>query len=362
MQALLHYLDEHRERLHLANRSALTRPLAMMIKTPRFRASRHVIFLIHEVGNRQPALVAKVARLPEDGEGIQREATILASLESLAGLPKQSVPQLIVHDTIDGFPFLVETAVGGEPIDRKRVAAAPERWCQAVLDWLRPLGATTDPVTNSCSLDEADWKRLVLEPLQRCHRILPWQAQQQVGWNLLFNQLAKVEPSSLRLVVEHGDLSHPNLIEYQAGRVGVIDWELANFTGIPLHDLMFFLLFVTVARCRSLSPDAQQRAFAEAFLGRNAWAWRWIHQYLDEHRIDRTLAKPLAAIAILRYLDVTLARLKTGSDAAEDQPLTGSLRDWFLDNRYLQFASQLLAGFAEGVSSSETPSVTATLR
>ena len=49
--------------------------------------------------------------------------------------------------------------------------------------------------------------------------------------------------ASVPRVFEHGDLSHPNLIWLPTGRVGVVDWELAEEEGFPLHDLSFFLAF-----------------------------------------------------------------------------------------------------------------------
>lgn len=142
-------------------------------------------------------------------------------------------------------------------------------------------------------------------------------------------------------VFEHGDLSHPNLIEYSAGEVGVIDWELAERAGVPLHDLVFFLMYVALSSARSRSSAAQQQALTDAFRSGDGWAWNWIHQYMDERAMPRQFAYSLTSLALMRYLDTTLARLKAESEEAEDLELSPDLSAWFKHNRYFQFARQI---------------------
>ncbi len=341
MNALLNYLEKNRTALALGQ-FGVGRSLSCLIKTPRFRASRHVIFLLFNEREQQPCLVAKVARLPDDTDGIAREAANLRDVQLLHARRLDSIPSLIAHDQLDGFPFLVETALVGEPIGPKRVAREPSRWCQAVLDWLRLLDGPPSATTHA-SWNRESWEHKVAAPLDRCRRLLPWETEATSVAASLERLANELEGSSLPQVFEHGDLSHPNLIEYAPGQVGVIDWELAEPAGMPLHDLVFFLMYVALASSRDGSSAAQQTSLLNAFRAGDGWAWKWICQYLDERTLPGSLAKPLMSLALLRYLDTTLARLKAENPASNSQELSSELSAWFKQNRYFQFARELLA-------------------
>lgn len=342
MNALLNYLEKNRAALAL-DEFGVSGSVSCLLKTPRFRASRHVIFLLFNEQEQQPCLVAKVARLPDDMDGIAREAANLRDVHLLHAGRLESIPSVIAHDQLDGFPFLVETALAGEPIGPKRVAREPSRWCQAVLDWLRLLDGPSSARTHA-SWNQANWEHLVAAPLDRCHRLLPWGTEATSFADCLQRLANELEDPSWPLVFEHGDLSHPNLIEYAPGQVGVIDWELAEPAGMPLHDLVFFLMYVALASSRDGSSGAQQASLLNAFRTGDGWAWKWVHQYLDERALPRSLAKPLMSLALLRYLDTTLARLKAENPAPNAQELSSELSAWFQQNRYFQFARELLAG------------------
>lgn len=337
MIALLNYLDRNRESLGL-DHFGVGRRLHSVIKTPRFRASRHVIVMLYNERDGQPCLVAKIARLPEDTDGIEREATNLRDVQQWIGTGSESVPRLIVHDQLDGFPFLIETALAGEPISPKRVAKEPSKWCQAVLRWLHLLDGSSAVATTNWN-DES-WQHTVVAPLHRCRQRLPWGNDETHVCQSLDRLMMTLEKAPLRHVFEHGDLSHPNLIEYRRGEVGVIDWELAERVGVPLHDLVFFLMYVALSSAKSNTASAQQTALAQAFRTQDGWAWNWIHQYLNQRALPRELAQPLAMLALMRYLDTTLSRLITESEEAEDLSLSSDLSAWFLQNRYFQFARQ----------------------
>jgi aminoglycoside phosphotransferase (APT) family kinase protein len=93
-----------------------------------------------------------------------------------------------------------------------------------------------------------------------------------------------VEPlrdASVPRVFEHGDLSHPNLILRPSAGIGVVDWELAEEDGFPLHDLAFFLTFATFAVRRSPARVGYVDAFGDAFFARSGWARSRVIAYAD---------------------------------------------------------------------------------
>jgi aminoglycoside phosphotransferase (APT) family kinase protein len=69
-----------------------------------------------------------------------------------------------------------------------------------------------------------------------------------------------LERAVLPVVLEHGDLSHPNVLVGAGDRVGVVDWERAEPAGLPVHDLAFFLAYVAGARHGARTPEGQEAA------------------------------------------------------------------------------------------------------
>ena len=65
-------------------------PLFSLTLTPRFPASRHVIFLLMPRDRHDPVLVAKVPRLPEFSDSIEREVRNLREIQALHCIARKS--------------------------------------------------------------------------------------------------------------------------------------------------------------------------------------------------------------------------------------------------------------------------------
>jgi aminoglycoside phosphotransferase (APT) family kinase protein len=140
--------------------------------------------------------------------------------------------------------------------------------------------------------------------------------------------LALLEPlvaAEVPLVCEHGDLSEPNLIWLEDGRLGVVDWELAVLDGLPAQDLCFFLAYAAFARARAESLDSQRQAFHEAFVAPRAWARPTLASHLETLDIDPALAAPLVVACFARRTAALLARI----DGLRDDAIP-----WIRQNRY----------------------------
>jgi hypothetical protein len=106
------------------------------------------------------------------------------------------------------------------------------------------------------------------------------------------------------LILEHGDVSHPNLLMTADSQLTVLDWERYEPSGLPGHDLVFFLQYVAEARMSAVTRPAQLAAFDAAFVGQTAWARPYLLSYLTKLDVpDRFL--PLLVLA-------TWARTSTG--------------------------------------------------
>jgi hypothetical protein len=110
-------------------------------------------------------------------------------------------------------------------------------------------------------------------------------------------------------VFEHGDLTHPNLLVGPGGRVGVVDWELSQPRGLPVHDYCLFLAFVAFSLSGVHDRDGQVQAFESAFVGPRPWALPLIARRLTRLSVDSRLLVPFVVACWARYVAELLPRL-----------------------------------------------------
>ncbi len=322
MNTVLTFLRDHRERLALA-RWGVPEQLTAVLLTPRFQASRHVIAMILPAGKAEPVLVAKAPRLAHDGAALTHEAEILRALQDGEG---RGIPQVVAFAEVSGFPLLIETALNGPLMDRAAVRRNPTHCSELGLRWL--LSAATP---SRGELDEVAWARLIAEPAAAFATSFPLTAQDEAALNQTLEWAAHLRGSRLPLVLEHGDLSHPNLILCRGGGLGVVDWELARLDGLPGHDLFFFLTYVAFARQRADEVSAQVAAFRAAFFGTEVWAAPYLARYASQLSLSAEQMRALFVLCWARYTwslweRVTRAEAGTGDD--------GERAAWLRSNRY----------------------------
>ena len=112
----------------------------VVLRTPRFRASRHVVGLVLRSDRDALATVVKVPRLPEDDGGIRREG---AALASAAATGASGVPAVIALHGAPR-PMLVESALDGVVIGSRDIRARPSELLEEVEAWTRVLAGTPD--------------------------------------------------------------------------------------------------------------------------------------------------------------------------------------------------------------------------
>jgi hypothetical protein len=123
--------------------------------------------------------------------------------------------------------------------------------------------------------------------------------------------LELVEPlreAQFPFVIEHGDLVEPNLIRLRDGRMGVVDWELAQPRGLPLSDLYVFLAYVSFATERARRIPRRLRAFDRAFFSPGAWATPIVAGEADRLGIDHALLAPFFLACWARYVAAVVSR------------------------------------------------------
>lgn len=298
---------------------------ALLMKTPRFDASSHVLLFVFPPGAARPSLVAKVPRSDASPPALAREAINLRALESLAAGALPGVPRLVPTSSLPG---LLETVVPGREIHPARVRRDPDRYLEAVVSWLIDLHVAS---RRLCGDAPSWWADSVERPLQRIEALFAPGTRER---ELTESTRALAEPlraAGVPRVFEHGDLSAPNLL-LDEDRVGVVDWELGNPDGLPASDLFFFLTFVAFARSGANSTHRCREAFREAFFVDGAWTQRWVRRYAARLELD---SGSLPALFVLTWARTVAGNVERMGSSAE---LTGeeseSLRRWLRADRY----------------------------
>ncbi len=257
---------------------------SLVMLTPSFSASRHVIGLIVDPERGSLERVVKTSRLEDDTQ-LVAEARGLTAVDDLTDPPLR--PQLLSWGRSWGKRWLVQSAVIGEPMDRRMVSSNPDSCADGVTSWLRGL----DRPGRSLPADDGRWNRLVEEPLGFLEHASPSDSPVRdliPPTRALVKDLAHTE---LPVCFEHGDTRHPNIIVGPEG-VGLVDWELARPEGFPLHDLSFFLEFVLESRSVS-DPVAR-------LVDPHSWAGLRLVAEARRRGIDPRLCGPLVLLALTR--------------------------------------------------------------
>jgi hypothetical protein len=290
-----------------------------VVLTPRFRNSSHVVFLLlPEAGS---GLVAKVCRQRGPCEKLDLEARNLRAVQALLG-GVESIPRAVAFDSRDDHMILMQTALPGRAMDRATVRRRGPQCCEGVLDWLIDIqmAAPTTPGPDG-------FERLIGADLAHLQALFPADRE------LLDKTRSLVAPLSgigFPLVLEHGDLSHPNLLLGPGERVGVIDWEQAELRGLPAVDLFFFLAYVARAMGQARSTGEALRAIDQAFFGPRSWARPYAHRYAERLGLPTEALTPLFIACWLRQVAGLARKVASGG---EDPGSRGqAFLDWLHSN------------------------------
>jgi aminoglycoside phosphotransferase len=304
--------------------------------TPRFRASSHVIGFVLTEERTAPILVVKLPRLPGDNERLDREVSNLHAANHGRDQDDDSIPRIVAYEDYHEHRLLIETAVPGQPMSPAVVRRQPEACIEAALAWLFALQDANQPAAgwkpNGRSSARHWYERLVEQPFRQFRNILPASAADD---RLIEPTVALLEPfrdHNMPLVMEHGDFSSPNILQDERGRVGVVDWELAEPEGLPVSDLFFFLTYVAFARNGARKNSDYLKAFQQAFFGPSAWAWTYVTRYYEKFNLSRELVIPLFVLTWGRYVAGLVMRLQ---ESNENGSLVGNETvKWLKSNRY----------------------------
>jgi aminoglycoside phosphotransferase len=306
---LLSFLAEHHAGADLA-------PDASVLVTPRDPSSMYVVFLLLDRRSGEPSVVAKIARLPEYADRLAREAELLDAVQRTRPGGYDTIPRLVALGQREEHLVVVQTALVGRAIDHATMRRRRAECVPAVLAWLDDLPHFPD----ARAAEPAWYERLVEAPLERLAEALAGEAESLQLVERTRELLQPLRDAELPLVVEHGDVNHPNLIWLRDGRVGVVDWELAQLRGLPGHDLFFFLAYVSFAAERAWTERHRLRVFHETFLVPEAWARAPAARYAERLELPVPLLRPLFVACWARRTAGLVERVEGGALMPTSEP------------------------------------------
>jgi hypothetical protein len=230
--------------------------LSTLLVTGGPRSVSKVVLLAFVEPSPVPVIAVKAPRLDEAAAGVRREGLALERLAARrsGGLP--GVPRLLTRREIDGVPLLVETALGGRPLQSLLTPGSHRAWSMKVADWLAALaqGGAVLPATY--------WRETIVEPMfSRFVELF----EQVTDRGLLREGEAIVrEIGVLPSVPEQRDFGAWNVLVTPTGGLAVLDWESAEVDGLPTLDLLYYLAYASFnvdgARDRESRIDSFRRS------------------------------------------------------------------------------------------------------
>lgn len=326
-------------RLRPAVGAALDASGGLLVLTPRYRASAHVVGLALGPGGAIQR-VAKVARLRDD-TSLEHEAAVLEALGRVRGASDcgpalLDAPGLATAVGEYPWPILIEAGLDGDLLDPATVRADRARAVADIERWLAGL-----PVGEAATRSLGVGSRLE-SALAAVERLADGSPEGRRLGDLVRRSrplTAILALAPLPRVFEHGDPAHPNLLRLADGRVGAVDWERGEPDGLPLHDLTIALAYVAAAGRGATSGPDQATAFRTALTSTDPWAAEALDRAAERSGCDPGLRPALVAATWIRSAGWLADRLAgpgdgTGASAAADERRSAAgLATWLAADR-----------------------------
>jgi len=258
--------------------SLRTRDTRMALFTSGQDDGSRVIVLPIEPTASQPALVVKLARLPQFAGHTRQEQATLTELRARLG-PElmDTVPAPLGRLDSGGDTGFVETSVPGQML-----AASVGRWGTRVPRQIEDLRLAADWLTRfhertmdrRVRWDAGEIERWIEQPLTRYQAGFGTAPGEARLFEAVRRRAESLVGRQLPIVWQHNDFGPWHLYR-SAGRLSVIDWEFgrADITerlGLPLCDLLYFLVHWNDLARRLRGSAAELRGFRRLYLHSSA--------------------------------------------------------------------------------------------
>jgi hypothetical protein len=199
-----------------------------------------------------PTAIAKTSTGDGSTDGPVREAALLARLGAEARSAGADVPQAFNVLRLGHEPILLQSMLPGDSV-ASLLAAKPgllTHYTRLVADWL---GRWNTATARPTSIDPALLDRELLAPAELLASRLRY-GTAYGAW--LREQCHAVVGVTIPVVALHGDLTMRNIVSTGPGHVGVIDWETAHPSGLPLTDFFYAMTDAVAVATGQTRPAA----------------------------------------------------------------------------------------------------------
>lgn len=224
---------------------------------PRGYRSQKVIFFVG--GSGEPTVV-KLTQDPAFNVLLDNEADALEAFGESALEDGPAIPELHFRARHAGLTLVAESALDGRPFVQ---GASPAEWDEdaaAVATAITTLGRQT---SHPAGADVGDALGEIVGQFAALYRP---PAGEHAALVSAASALAELGPA-LPLVFMHGDATVFNVLVGAEGRIGLVDWENAERSGMPLWDLFHFLQAHAAWQAESSGARYTPRTFVDQVVG-----------------------------------------------------------------------------------------------
>lgn len=210
-------------------------------------SSRKVILYLFAPGDRRPELIVKATRDATHNARLVNEERALRRVAELGLVEPGTAPAVIFSGVHGGLRFVAESMLEGTMLSSRRDIEGTA----TAYEWLAGLAAKSARRGVAATAEIVSTVQEVQSTLGRVYSL---DSRERDRLDRATHALIE-HADHLPAVFAHGDAGAWNAMRLADGRVAFLDWEAADFAGLPLWDLFYFARshIVTSARLRGMA-------------------------------------------------------------------------------------------------------------
>jgi hypothetical protein len=279
-------------------------------------ALTRAVFHIFPAGATEPAWVLKLARVPGYLEPFDSDEQGLRLAAHAGGSVAAHAPRFVARFDAETLPCSLETAAVGRRLTYLLQGRAPR---SEKLVAIERLAAWTLALAKETA---APPEALAAERARLEHSVL---AESPEALRNLVARLPEVPA-----VLQHDDLGCWNVIVGRGGFT-VVDWESARPHGLPLWDLVYFLIDALVLLDDAWTPDRRQAHAARLLRGEtpsSAILFHWLRRAADALEVPAQAVGPIVTLGWLQHRATASARAAAARSLAPGVEAEETFSDW----------------------------------
>lgn len=250
------------------------------------------VFHVFPADALEPSWVLKFTRVPGYAEPFERDERGLGVARSGGEVVARRAPRSLGRFEAAGFAAALETAAVGSRLTHLLQGRSPRA------DKVRAIDAIADWTLQAALSTSAPPSRLDAERRRLAEEVVPsWSA---MGVPEGFVDRVGAVPA----VLQHNDLGSWNIVVRSLTDFTAVDWESARAHGLPLWDLVYFLVDA-LTHLDGASPteqrDAHNQRLFRGELPSSAILFRWLRRTVEALAIPEESVSALVTLCWLHH-------------------------------------------------------------